>query len=159
MEICEKCNGLALGTLKNWIAKYDWANLKRETEEAKYQNHARQVQAEMMGNRLRIMKQHIDLSDKLNDALMKKVDQAIDGKNVNFSPRDLESIAKAAKSVTDISARVVGLTDRVDPLASSGSAISTAGSGLVINIGTRPQPVHPLQEADVEIIEDNDRPF
>ena len=157
-EICEKCNNLALGTLKEWIQKYSWADLKRETEEARYTNHARQVQTMLIDNRLRVMKQHLDLSDILTDALLKKVDAAVDGKNVNFNARELESLAKATKCVTDVSARVVGLTDRAESVV-SGSAGSTGGTGLIINIGTKPQPVHPLQVADVEVVEKSNRPF
>ena len=157
-EICEKCNGLPIDTLKGWIKKYKWADLKRETEEARYQNHARQVQTLLMDNRLRVMRQHLDLSDKLTDALLKKVDAAVDGADVKFSARELESISKASKSVTDISARVVGLTDRAESIV-SGSAGPTGGNGLIINIGTKPQPVHPLQVADVEVVEESNRPF
>jgi hypothetical protein len=156
-EICEKCNGLPLGTLKGWIQKHNWADLKRETEEARYNNHAREVQQMLMDNRLRIMRQHLDLSDKLSDALMKKIDAAVDGKNVSFTARDLESVAKAMKNVTDVSARVVGLTEKGDSFNSPQGG--TIVSGNIINIGTKPQPVHPIQEAQVEIVEEIDRPF
>ena len=104
------------------------------------------------------MGQHLDLSDKLTNALIKKIDSAVDGDNVFFNARELESIAKASKCVTDVSARVVGLTDRAESVV-SGSAGPTGGNGLIINIGTKPQPVHPLQVADVEIVEESDRPF
>ena len=157
-EICEKCNGLSINTLKSWITRHGWRDLKRETEEARYQNHAREVQTMLMDNRLRVMKQHLSLSDKLSDALLKKIKNGVNGDKVQFTARELESIAKATKNITDVSARVVGLTDKSESITSQ-SSNNIMMQGNIINIGSKPQPVHPVQEAAVEIIEENDRPF
>lgn len=143
-DICEKCNDLSPHTLKEWINKGEWRKQRDELEEQAKQNFVQKYRNMVLSNRIDVTSRHLDISKALEQRI---ADKLLDDSR-NYDDEELLNYARALKSASDVSARAVGLSDKVDPIADNPAA---AGNGMIINIGMQASPV---KSADVQIVEE-----
>lgn len=144
-EICAACNDLSPHTLKEWINKDGWRKQRDELEETAKQNFVQKYRSLILANRIEVTNRHLDISKALEQRIG---DKLLDDKR-NFDDEELLNYARALKSASDVSARAVGLSDKVDPIAENPAA---AGNGMIINIGMQAQPI---KQANIINVEDN----
>ena len=146
-DICKQCDNLSPHTLKEWINKGEWRKQRDELEEQNKQNFVAKYRSLILSNRVEVTNRHLDISK----ALEKRIADKLLDDNAVFDDEQLLNYARALKSSTDVSARAVGLSDKIDPIAENPAI---AGNGMIINIGMQASPVKPVKPANVEIIEE-----
>jgi transposase-like protein len=147
-DICKQCDNLSPHTLKEWINKGEWRNQRDELEEQAKQNFVAEYRQLILANRVDVTNRHLNISKALEQRIADKLTDT----NKSYDDEELLNYARALKSASDVSARAVGLSDKIDPIA-DGTTVGT--SGMIINIGMQASPVKPVKAAsNIEIIED-----
>ena len=147
-DICKQCDNLSPHTLKEWINKGEWRNQRDELEEQAKQNFVAEYRQLILANRVDVTNRHLNISKALEQRIADKLTDT----NKSYDDEELLNYARALKSASDVSARAVGLSDKIDPLAEGGQI---HGSGMIINIGMQASPVKTVKPvSDVEILED-----
>ena len=147
-DICKQCDNLSPHTLKEWINKGEWRKQRDELEEQAKQNFVAKYKSLILANRVDVTNRHLNISK----ALEQRIADKLEDNKANYDDEELLNYARALKSASDVSARAVGLSDKIDPLAEGGQI---HGSGMIINIGMQASPVKTVKPVtDVEILED-----
>ncbi len=94
-----------------------------------------------MANRIDVTNRHLNISKVLEKRI---ADKLLDD-TAQFDDEQLLNYARALKSSTDVSARAVGLSDKIDPIAENPAM---NGQGMIINIGMQASAVKPIKKAD-----------
>jgi|TARA_Y100000289_G_scaffold18600_1_gene17856 transposase-like protein len=141
-DICKQCDNLSPHTLKEWINKGEWRKQRDELEEQNKQNFVAKYRSLILSNRVDVTNRHLNISK----ALEKRIADKLEDNNANYDDEELLNYARALKSASDVSARAVGLSDKVDPIA-EGPGI--AANGMIINIGMQASPVKPVVNGEI----------
>jgi|TARA_Y100000289_G_scaffold41922_1_gene41590 transposase-like protein len=140
-DICEQCEQLSPHTLKEWITKGEWRKQRDELEEQAKQNFIAEYKSVILANRIDVTNRHLNISKVLEKRI---ADKLLDD-TAQFDDEQLLNYARALKSSTDVSARAVGLSDKIDPIAENPAM---NGQGMIINIGMQASAVKPIKKAD-----------
>ena len=99
--ICKK----DLKTIKYWATKYKWATKKREMEHELDAQFERECKEIVQQNKPRVLRRHLHMAEMLDEKIEAKV-QTMDSKNTT---RELDEIARATKSSSEVSGKAIGL--------------------------------------------------
>ena len=125
-----------------WVHVHKWTAQRDEYEEQQEANFKFRNKKLLMDNRLRVVQKHFKLADQMHvhrdKALTRK---GKDGELVNYTPSQLNDLARAAKSTSEIDGKAAGISDKTDPLLAPEAQGGMIGTGLIINVGGAPSLV------------------
>lgn len=144
--------------LKKWIREEKWKDQRNELVEQTQQNFIQKHHRFIMDQRIETMGRHVRISKKLEERIELMVEKKLaNGEIGHLTDEEVLNIAKALKSATDVSARAVGLSDKIDPISNQ---VAT-NNGTIVNIGMKALPIESedIPIADVEVVEKKPCPF
>jgi hypothetical protein len=143
---------------KNWYRKEKWKDQRKELELETQQNFLSQHRSLILKNRVDVTQRHLTLSKEIETAILQKIAVNPGEALKDFTTEQLLNLARAAKSATDVSARAVGLSDKIDPLQDgNGNIVIGAGAGGIINIGMKPEVIKPAKSIrEVEVVKESE---
>ena len=154
-EIAQK-TGLNVYTIRKWVTDGSWKDDRDQLQSEMQQNFKIQLRQTMMDNRIKVTLDHMKLGEILEKQAM-SIAVTEEGDLRDLSPSQFLDVCRGSKSATDIRARAVGMSDRVDPLAEE-----VKNSGIIINVGMKAkahdEPEEPIADVNV-IIDDVEVPF
>ena len=138
-----KATGLSVSQVRALIRKENWKQQRDELEAEIHENFIEKYRKQIQEVRLQVMKRHLVTSKRL-DIQVNRILKKFTG-DKTISPDGLLSLARAAKSSADISARAVGMSDRIDPIAETPKKAPT-----LISLNVNVKPVDQLKARGVE---------
>jgi len=124
-------------TIWNWFKRDGWSEKRKKLDREEAENHMAALTKLQHQERGNVMKQDIEISKGLKDEIQKKIDKCEgvdeDGNPKEMSTKEIVDLARATKSISSVSARVVGL-DKSSAQAPSQPLVS-------ISYGMMPQPI------------------
>jgi hypothetical protein len=139
-KIAEKY-GVSHYTITHWVKVYKWTSQRDEYEKQLEENFQFKTKKLLMDNRIKVINKHFKLADQLHDHLENALKPNEDGKLRNYSPAQLNDLAKAAKNTADFEGRAAGLNDKVDPLFAPKQQGGMIGTNMIINVGGPPKVI------------------
>ena len=139
--------GIPIRVLLQHARKGAWLKKKEEMTRTLELDAEQRYREFLAQNRLPTAKSHLDLSSLLEEGIRRIAEEAIkDGK----VPDDkmIRRLTEALASVTGVSARAAGITDRPAPVA---SATETQGKQPLIVIGVNPSVAAPAGTETINI--------
>ena len=121
-EIAEKL-GLKMQTVQVWATKEQWGVERNRMQDEAEEIIFAECRDLILANKKKVMLADLTVSDQLGEAIQKNLVTS-DGTVRNVTPRDLDSLAKAAKNSSDIATRIVGLAEG-----------GVGGPSMTVNIG------------------------
>ena len=145
--------GVALRTVKHWAAKMKWSKQRDEFDADLEKNFQWRQKTLLMNHRVRVTQKHLDVTTKM----YKHIEGALDRKNddgsmVSYTPAQINDLARAMKSTTEVDGKAVGITDKVDPLLAPAQQGGLIASQMIIQVGGMPQLAKPA--VDIEEVSD-----
>jgi hypothetical protein len=147
-DICTECE-MTKSQLANLIKTKGWVDIRNDLEEEAQENFIQTYKSIIQRNRIEVVNRHLNISRKIDKKIEQMVDRKDkDGKPYTYTPDAILSISRAIKSSSDVAARAVGLSDRIDPIAQD--AQNNKASIISINVNVESVP----HSAQVGIVSD-----
>lgn len=134
--------GVPANTIRAWKKKYHWMEKRRQFLQDLEARYLSELGGIVRRNRPVVMRRHLTMAAKLDDAVSKTMDAATNA----LPPQDLSNLARAAKSSSDIAARVVGLD--------STSYQESAASPSLLQYFSDVRSIREVPEEEIETIKD-----
>jgi hypothetical protein len=140
--------------LKRWVEDGGWREKKLELDKQLFEDAENEYRKFLINNRVPVAERHARVSGKLESALEKQLDDvhaAIESGTLEerYPGSTLKRMAEALASVSGVSARAVGLSDRPAILEDGGNK----GSGKVPLVTINVTPVVHRHDRDEKVID------
>lgn len=121
-----------------WAKKGGWVARKQEIVDALMAQKDAEYRQLIIEHRVPVMKRHLELSAKGESVISNALDELVErqAKGATIKPGEIKALGDAAGSFTGISARTVGVSDKIAPGGMEGPA-SGKRPLVILNVSPR----------------------
>lgn len=138
-----EATGIPANTINTWAHREGWRDDRRELEDQLMAKARDEVMSLVDGRRLPTFKRHLDASQLIEERIITKLSEKnAKGEPAYIAPKDLAIYAKALKDATDVSGRIVGVSDS--------NPLGVQNRSQLVVVGLRARKIKTVQATVVE---------